>query len=49
MLNSGDVPSEEAGKAIDDSYAQMFDELMNTNKDLAPRMLKQFAEIQHIH
>ena len=46
VLNSGNVPSEEASKAIDDSYAQMFDELMNENKDLAPRMLKQFAEMR---
>ena len=46
VLNSGNVPSEEASKTIDDSYAQMFDELMNENKDLAPRMLKQFAEMR---
>lgn len=46
VLNNMEVPSEEASKAIDESYARMFDELMKQNQDLASRMLKQFAEMR---
>ena len=46
VLNTMEIPSQEAADAIDSSYAMMFDELMKQNQDLASRMLKQFAEMR---
>jgi hypothetical protein len=46
ILDGMEIPSEEASKAVDESYARMFDDLMKQNQDLASRMLKQFAEMR---
>jgi hypothetical protein len=46
ILEGMEIPSEEASKAVDESYARMFDDLMKQNQDLASRMLKQFAEMR---
>lgn len=46
VLEGMEIPSEAAANAVDESYARMFDELMNKNQDLASRMLKQFAEMR---
>ena len=46
VLNTMEIPSQEAADVIDSSYAMMFDELMKQNQDLASRMLKQFAEMR---
>tara|TARA_R100000664_G_C2754464_1_gene142077 strand:+ start:352 stop:2550 length:2199 start_codon:yes stop_codon:yes gene_type:complete len=45
ILNDYEVPSDDARKAVERSYATLADELHNENPDLAGRMLKQFAEM----
>lgn len=46
IINTASKPSSKVAKLVDTSYATMFDELMKISSDIAPKLLKQFAEMR---